>query len=76
LYFNCCNRAAQETSKNHSHNIDWTLLGSFRICEYESRTFFSQEFTLQNWGAAYARNIMPFWRLSPRHRYCMLWNSR
>jgi hypothetical protein len=38
--------------------------------------FFLQEFTLQNWGAAYAWNIMSFWRLSPRRRYCMLWNSR
>jgi hypothetical protein len=37
---------------------------------------FWREFTLQNWGAAYARNIISFWRLSPRCRYCMLWNSQ
>jgi hypothetical protein len=36
---------------------------------------FGQEFTLQNSGAAGTRN-MSFWRLSPRRRYCMLWNSQ
>jgi hypothetical protein len=38
--------------------------------------FFWQEFTLQNWDAAYARNIMPFWQLSPQRWYCMLWNTQ
>jgi hypothetical protein len=37
---------------------------------------FWQEFTLRNWGAAYTRNGMSFWPLSPRRRYCMLWNSQ
>jgi hypothetical protein len=31
----------------------------YRILECISRTF-RQEFTLQNWGAAYTRNIGPF----------------
>jgi hypothetical protein len=39
-------------------------------------TPFWHKFNLQNWGAAYARNIMSFWRLSLRHWYCMLWNSQ
>jgi hypothetical protein len=46
----------------------------YRIFTCISRTFW-QEFTLQNWGAAYTRNIMSFW-LSPQCRYCMLWNSQ
>jgi hypothetical protein len=33
---------------------------AYSICMYISRTFFWQEFTLQNWDAAYARNIIPF----------------
>jgi hypothetical protein len=47
----------------------------YRICMCKNRTFW-QEFTPQNWCAAYTPNIVSFWRLSPRRRYCTLWNSQ
>jgi hypothetical protein len=47
----------------------------YRICACISRTSW-QEFNLQKWVAAYTRNIVSFWRLSPRRRDWMLWNTQ
>jgi hypothetical protein len=55
--------------------VNLSSYNQYRICACISRIFW-QEFTLQNWGAAYTWNITPFWRLSPRRRYCILWNSQ
>jgi hypothetical protein len=52
-----------------------SLCSNYRIYTWKAALFL-KEFTLQNWGVAYARNIMSFWQMSPQRRYCMLWNSQ
>jgi hypothetical protein len=72
--------------QNMSQNDKWPEAGSrakasnaiffqYCICAWIAALFW-QEITLQNWGAAYVRNITSFWRLSLRRWYCMLWNSQ
>jgi hypothetical protein len=60
-----------KTQNEQKQSQNWTTMLSnwlelfFRICVCINRTFFLQEFTLQNWGGAYTRNL----KKEPRSRY-------
>jgi hypothetical protein len=56
----------------HEYGCTFSL---YRICACISRTFVTRIYTTKL-GAAYTRNIMSFWPLSPRRRYCMSSNSQ